>query len=1136
MPITINDENGLVSVKTNLGHVSAYAIAKANGFVGTEQEWEQMIANAGTHGQEAVAAKEAAETAQGLAETAQAAAEAAQAAAEDARDRVGEELDNKVDVVPGKALSTNDYTDAEKEKLAGIETGAQVNVTPDWTAVSGDAFIRNKPRNLVQDENYVHTDNNFTTAEKEKLAGIEAGGEENVQSDWNESDSTSDAFIQNKPEHLVQDADYVHTDENFTAALRTKLQGIESGAEVNVNADWNAASGDAYIANKPENLVQDANYVHTDENFTTAEKTKLAGVETGAEVNVQADWNEADSSSDSFIKNKPMTGVDSDFSPLSENPVQNKVLKAALDAKVDVIDGMGLSQNSYTNGEKEKLASIATGATNVTVDSSITQASTNPVTSAAIYGALERKVNTNGSKQLSDENFTSEEKTKLAGIQTGATNVAIDAQITQNSQNPVTSAAIYTELAKKVDADGGAGLSDNNFTNAYKDKLDGIASEATKTVVDSAISENSTNPVSSAAIFTALAAKVDADGGAGLSDNNFTDAYKNKLDGIAAEATKTVVDTATSTTSTNPVQNKVITGAVNTENTRATTAENDIKNNLIAVSNTQPTAATTKLWINTDSDEDTVMIPTLEDVAASWFVDSDYKAKMKKYFELSGCNAMLDLTSICDKWYRATRTGWTGGVRFTVPASGAAANSDGTKTGDNAGLTCVPSTTEQANTDNYKNLPLFACVDCNVYLDDTGKPHITGIDGVGGVFERNNPEKIVGVLQMAGWVRFVNNGETYGWDYTDEENASGFHPLSEAVELADNSVRSWVVHGKYNFGENWTCCSGVKTKVWNVSHNTQLSGVRTQWGTRYCGATSADDAWLKLMLYLKYGQLDSDRILHGCNNYNYEYQPALAETGVERILLTTAQAANLIVGSTIVLATSKRAQSNVLDRVRITEIQTVEVDGTSYGAVYVDNGGTTFDTTTEMWLSTMQWYTGSTDDVLGNDGGINPASDKYPVKLQGIEYMVGCYEAMGDTMLVYGANNGVNCCTPWVCRDATKLSTSKTSDYVSCGLGIPTPASAAWQYPKQMHGDNDLPELIFPADNGGSTSGGPRDGFYTLANTSGTYEWLRFGSLSHGVGYAGLSCGTGRNGLTGADWSIGGRLSVTGNRGEFQAA
>lgn len=39
--------------------------------------------------------------------------------------------------------------------------------------------------------------------------------------------------------------------------------------------------------------------------YTTAEKTKLNGIAAGAEVNVQANWAESDSSEDSFIKNKP---------------------------------------------------------------------------------------------------------------------------------------------------------------------------------------------------------------------------------------------------------------------------------------------------------------------------------------------------------------------------------------------------------------------------------------------------------------------------------------------------------------------------------------------------------------------------------------------------------------------------------------------------------------------------------------------------------------------------------------------------------------------------------------------------------------------------------------------------------------
>ena len=52
---------------------------------------------------------------------------------------------SKVDKVAGKGLSTNDFTNADKTKLDGIEDGAEVNVNADWNASSGDAQILNKP-------------------------------------------------------------------------------------------------------------------------------------------------------------------------------------------------------------------------------------------------------------------------------------------------------------------------------------------------------------------------------------------------------------------------------------------------------------------------------------------------------------------------------------------------------------------------------------------------------------------------------------------------------------------------------------------------------------------------------------------------------------------------------------------------------------------------------------------------------------------------------------------------------------------------------------------------------------------------------------------------------------------------------
>jgi hypothetical protein len=56
-------------------------------------------------------------------------------------------LDDKVDKVAGKGLSTEDYTTAEKTKLAGVEAGAEVNVQSDWNQSDStkDDYIKNKP-------------------------------------------------------------------------------------------------------------------------------------------------------------------------------------------------------------------------------------------------------------------------------------------------------------------------------------------------------------------------------------------------------------------------------------------------------------------------------------------------------------------------------------------------------------------------------------------------------------------------------------------------------------------------------------------------------------------------------------------------------------------------------------------------------------------------------------------------------------------------------------------------------------------------------------------------------------------------------------------------------------------------------
>lgn len=112
--------------------------------------------------------------------------------------------DTKVDKVEGKGLSTNDYVTADKTKVTNINEvveAATKNITATGISITLDK------RNLVT--NVVENIELNLPASTTALAGL------------------------------------------MLPSDKTKLNGIAAGAEVNVNADWNATEGDALILNKP---------------------------------------------------------------------------------------------------------------------------------------------------------------------------------------------------------------------------------------------------------------------------------------------------------------------------------------------------------------------------------------------------------------------------------------------------------------------------------------------------------------------------------------------------------------------------------------------------------------------------------------------------------------------------------------------------------------------------------------------------------------------------------------------------------------------------------------------------------------------------------------------------------------------
>jgi len=174
---------------------------------------------------------------------------------------------------------------------------------------------------------------------------------------------------------------------DYTTDEKNKLSGIASGAQTNVietvkvNGTALTPSSKAVNITVPtttseltnnSNFVSDASYVHTDNNYTATEKSKLSGIASGAEVNQNAFSN---------------VGV----------KVGNTTTTVAADAKTDTV--------TLIQGSNVTLTADTTNDT-------ITIAATDTTYSAATTSAAGL--------------MSSDDKTKLNGIATGATKVTTD--------------------------------------------------------------------------------------------------------------------------------------------------------------------------------------------------------------------------------------------------------------------------------------------------------------------------------------------------------------------------------------------------------------------------------------------------------------------------------------------------------------------------------------------------------------------------------------------------------------------------------------------------------------------------------------------------------------------------------------
>ena len=423
----------------------------------------------------------------------------------------------------------SDNTSLDYIKNKPTIPAAQVNANWNETDQSSKAFILNKPT-------------------------IPAA---QVQSNWNESDTNSKAYIQNKPD-LSTKQDTLVSGTNIKTINNQSLLGsgnidISAGSGTQVQSDWNEAdqSSMAYIQNKPTNVsafTNDAGYLTSHQSLADVFADVLYDSQTKhinfygkgdtQHTTVLAYVDATDFVVDGMVSNVEVKSV-----TISGTPTTCLVITFNSDAgKQDInipISQIFDASNYYTKSEvdtalsgKASTSSLATVATTGAY-SDLTGTPTIPAAQVnsdwnAVSGVAQilNKPTIPAAQVNSDWNASS----GVAEILNKPTIPTVDSAITQNSTNAVQSGAVYTALQGKQDTltagtnitiatdagtgnlvisatGGGSAQVQSDWNQSDSTAVDYIKNKPTipsAITVDSALDSTSTNPVENRAIYAVV--------------------------------------------------------------------------------------------------------------------------------------------------------------------------------------------------------------------------------------------------------------------------------------------------------------------------------------------------------------------------------------------------------------------------------------------------------------------------------------------------------------------------------------------------------------------------------------------------------------------------------------------------------
>lgn len=276
---------------------------------------------------------------------------------------------NKVDAVAGKGLSTNDYTTAEKEKLADLNkvnvdsAMSSTSTNPVQNKVINDALsgkvptgrkVNNKP--LTEDIFLSAADVSAVPAAQKGAAGgvaeLDSGGKVPASQLPSYVDDVLEGYLSGgkfykEAAHTTQitgETGKIYVD---LVTSKTYRWSGTAFAEISASIALGETSSTAYPGDKGKKAYDHSQTAHAPAN---------------AEQNVQSDWNVTDTASDAYIKNKPtsMPANGGNAATVGGHTVETNVPAGAKFTDTTYTAATTAKDGLMTKGDKTKLDNTPT--------------------------------------------------------------------------------------------------------------------------------------------------------------------------------------------------------------------------------------------------------------------------------------------------------------------------------------------------------------------------------------------------------------------------------------------------------------------------------------------------------------------------------------------------------------------------------------------------------------------------------------------------------------------------------------------------------------------------------------------------------------------------------------------------------